>query len=303
MIATRASRWKIVLAACLAAPLVVAVSLSTCSRDEGTDVGAALDRANRELLDKVGWGVRREEDVEWLTQLGRGDTIAWEIVLARRGTLDVRIVFGPGAQATVAVPVEPGHQVHVIFRPRLGESGLENHRRIEPGKTVPPGWTSWGVSSERWGACLTVLAPCSESQRIEVTVDGMDRVDWDWLDGQYSTLERPLFRRALGGTEVEGTPTGSLAIPAAARITGQTMGVLPGGFIVPASQATAPSAPPPEARLMKSMSFPATPGASVLLTELTWSTRLGADAPPVNVGTWEVRATVRFKDSAGIGTR
>lgn len=288
----------------VAAALVFTTCLAGCGRDEGASLGKALERANREMLEKAGWGVRCEDDLEWLTRLGRGDTVAWEIVVARKAVLDVQIDLGPGAQATVAVPVEAGHHVHVVFRPRLGESGLVSHRKLEPGKSWPLAWTSWNVSNERWGACLSVLAPCNENQRIDVTAEGKDRVEWDWLDGQFSLLERPFFRSALGGTVVEGTPMGALAIPAAARITGQAVGVLPGGIAMRAPGASAGSTPhPDEPHTTTGMSFPRSPSAFVLLTELTWSTRSSASTSPVDVGTWRVRASLRTEGGIGSGAR
>src|SRR5690606_11592877 len=128
--------------------------------------------ANREMLERVGWGVRSADDLEWLTRLGRGDTHAWEVVIGRSGVLEVELGLGPEATATVAAPVLPGHHVQVVFRPRLGESGLVSHRRVPAGKSFPVGWTSWGVTSERWGACLCVLTPGKDTERITITAVG-----------------------------------------------------------------------------------------------------------------------------------
>lgn len=270
--------------------LALASGLFSCSRDDAEDGRSAIARANRAALTHAGWGVRQASDVEWLCNLARGDTYAWEILIDQPGVLDVELEFGIDARTTVEVPVDRGHSVYVVFRPRLGESGLVDHRKIKARTTVPVGESSWGVSSERWGASIAVLAPCGD-QRIVVTSTGRDRVDWDAMDGQYVQIPRPHFSAPLAMTHLEGTPFGPLGIPADARITGIAVGVLPVGSMLPIRRGTLGGAE--ESLPATGMSVPASPTADKLLLEVTWSTRSRADAPPIDVGTWVVRARLR----------
>lgn len=270
------------------------------ARDGGSAALATLDRANRELLTKMGWGVRAADDLEWLTRLGRGDSKAWEFTVARDGTLDLELEFAPQSNAVIRTPVLSGQRVYFAFRPRLGESGLVLYHVPRNGfQAVGEG--SWGADSAHWGACVSVLAPGAGARVIEVETKGGETVSWERTEGQYDSQVRPYFGSPLGGIDLEGTPMGPIAVPASARITGIAIAALPTGRVIMApSSMGAPGEIPSagEGVALVGMSFPGRPEASIQLLELVWSTRTSSTSTPAPIATWIVRASLRAAGTA-----
>ena len=177
--------------------------------------------------------VRDNSSLRRLAELGFEDAEAWEVGAAQDGWLTTTLSVSDREGVQVRVPLEAGTTAYVWYRVQLARSGLQTFFDVEGAPNpIPAGEYGWFHPADRWTFTLTVLFP-----RVPAFTDGVEFADGAVRDlgSRLKTFSRinqgPLPFHLIDGprasVSVSCTPSGSLAIPADARVAGQTLGLLP----------------------------------------------------------------------------